>query len=82
MLDTETVHLAPPATVHLGDHESCDEDLVGAKAANLARAMRLGLHVLDGFTTVELAARDYGVVIDPETLALDAAATEAARARR
>jgi 5-oxoprolinase (ATP-hydrolysing) len=37
--------------------------------------------VLDGFTTMELAERDYGVVIDPETMTLAAAATAEARAR-
>ena len=35
--------------------------------------------VLDGFTTLELAERDYGVVIDPETMAVDGDATRAAR---
>jgi 5-oxoprolinase (ATP-hydrolysing) len=35
--------------------------------------------VLDGFTTLELAERDYGVVIDPETMTVDADATRAAR---
>jgi 5-oxoprolinase (ATP-hydrolysing) len=35
--------------------------------------------VLDGFTTVELAARDYGVVIDPARGVVDAAATEELR---
>ena len=38
--------------------------------------------VLDGFTTVELAERDYGVVIDPATLALDADATARRREDR
>ena len=36
--------------------------------------------VLDGFTTVELAARDYGVVIDGATMAVDDEATAKARA--
>jgi 5-oxoprolinase (ATP-hydrolysing) len=35
--------------------------------------------VLDGFTTLELAERDYCVVIDPETMTVDADATRAAR---
>ncbi len=35
--------------------------------------------VLDGYVTLESAARDYGVVLDPETLGIDAAATEALR---
>ena len=38
--------------------------------------------VLDGFTTLELAERDYGVVIDPETLSVDVDATRAARESR
>jgi N-methylhydantoinase B/oxoprolinase/acetone carboxylase alpha subunit len=38
--------------------------------------------VLDGFTTVELAERDYGVVIDPASLALDAEATARRRQER
>ena len=36
--------------------------------------------VLDGFTTIELAERDYGVVIDPETMTLETEATAKARA--
>jgi len=38
--------------------------------------------VLDDFTTIELAERDYGVVIDAATMAVDAAATDALRAER
>ncbi len=38
--------------------------------------------VLDGFTTVELAARDYGVVIDPTTMTIDQAATDERRSAR
>ena len=38
--------------------------------------------MLDGFTTLELAERDYGVVIDRETIALDAEGTRRLRARR
>jgi 5-oxoprolinase (ATP-hydrolysing) len=38
--------------------------------------------VLDGFTTIELAERDYGVVIDPETMTIDAAATRNLREQR
>ncbi|MFN0155423.1 MAG: hydantoinase B/oxoprolinase family protein [Gaiella sp.] len=36
--------------------------------------------VLDGFTTVELAERDYGVVVDTERMVVDEAGTAAARA--
>jgi N-methylhydantoinase B len=35
--------------------------------------------VLDGYVTLESAARDYRVVLDPETLEIDAAATETLR---
>jgi 5-oxoprolinase (ATP-hydrolysing) len=38
--------------------------------------------VLDGFTTVELAERDFGVAIDPQTLAVDLEATRRLRARQ
>jgi 5-oxoprolinase (ATP-hydrolysing) len=38
--------------------------------------------VLDGFTTLELAERDYGVVIDPETMQLDLEATARLREER
>src|SRR5262249_2857658 len=38
--------------------------------------------VLDGCTTPELAERDYGVVVDPETMAVDADATAQARESR
>jgi N-methylhydantoinase B len=35
--------------------------------------------VIDGYVTVDGARRDYGVVIDPERLAVDEAATQAER---
>jgi N-methylhydantoinase B len=35
--------------------------------------------VLDGYVTIQSAARDYGVVIDPQTLEIDAIATKALR---
>jgi 5-oxoprolinase (ATP-hydrolysing) len=38
--------------------------------------------VLDGFTTLELAERDYGVVLDPQTLELDFEATRRLREER
>jgi 5-oxoprolinase (ATP-hydrolysing) len=38
--------------------------------------------VLDGFTSIELAREAYGVVIDPDTLELDAEATEQIRNSR
>ena len=38
--------------------------------------------VLDGFTTLELAERSYGVVVDPETMVVDAEATRRSRRER
>lgn len=38
--------------------------------------------VLDGFTTIELAERDYGVVIDPSTKTVDLDATQRIRKER
>ena len=35
--------------------------------------------VLDGYVTIESAARDYGVVLDPQTFEIDAAATDGLR---
>jgi N-methylhydantoinase B len=35
--------------------------------------------VVEGYVTIESAAREYGVVLDPETLEIDAAATETLR---
>ena len=35
--------------------------------------------VRDGYVTLESAAHDYGVVLDPQTLEIDAATTEALR---
>ena len=37
--------------------------------------------ILDDFTSVELAREAYGVVVDPKTLAIDAAATKKLRAK-
>jgi N-methylhydantoinase B len=37
--------------------------------------------VANGYVSVESAARDYGVVLDPATFAVDEAKTAAARAR-
>jgi N-methylhydantoinase B/oxoprolinase/acetone carboxylase alpha subunit len=37
--------------------------------------------VLDGFVSLESAARDYGVVIDPATMRVDAAATAERRSQ-
>ena len=38
--------------------------------------------VLDGFTTLELAERDYGVVIDPQAMTIDEDATTRRRNER
>ena len=38
--------------------------------------------VLDGFTTIELAERDYGVVIDPDSMAVDEKSTAERRSGR
>jgi N-methylhydantoinase B len=35
--------------------------------------------VVEGFVSMESAARDYGVVVDPQTLEVDATATAARR---
>lgn len=44
----------PPLVLGLADRRALDPDVVGAKAANLARAMQAGFTVLDGFVvTVE-----------------------------
>jgi 5-oxoprolinase (ATP-hydrolysing) len=43
---------------------------------------RVRSDVLDGYTTVELAERDYGVVIDPSTMTVDQAATTECRGER
>ncbi len=49
----------------------------------LERAPELVLaDVLDGFTTVKLAERDYGVVIDPASMTLDDKATDRIRRER
>jgi 5-oxoprolinase (ATP-hydrolysing) len=64
-----TIELAVPNSGGYGDPLDRDPELVRSD-------------VLDGFTTVGLAERDYAVVLDPGSLALDAAATERLRAER
>lgn len=44
-------------------------------------AERVRIDVRNGFVSLEAAERDYGVVLDPDTLELDQAATEELRAR-
>lgn len=41
---------------------------------------RVAHDVKQGFVSVEAASRDYGVVVDPETFAVDASTTEKLRA--
>jgi 5-oxoprolinase (ATP-hydrolysing) len=65
----DTLQITVPNSAGYGDPYDRDPELV------------LG-DVLDGFTTVELAERDYGVVIDPETAELDLDATGELRGRR
>jgi N-methylhydantoinase B/oxoprolinase/acetone carboxylase alpha subunit len=64
-----TIELAVPNSGGYGDPLARDPELVRSD-------------VLDGFTTLELAERSYGVVIDPETLEVDADATRRARSGR
>ena len=64
-----TIELAAPNSGGYGDPFERDPRLVLSD-------------VLDGFTSIELAERDYGVVIDAGSLTLDEAATERARAGR
>ena len=42
---------------------------------------RVARDVREGYVSVEAARRDYGVVIDPSTLSVDEAATQAERAQ-
>jgi 5-oxoprolinase (ATP-hydrolysing) len=61
-----TIELAAPNSGGYGDPLARDPDAVRSD-------------VLDGFTTAELAERDYGVVLRTATLELDVTATKAAR---
>ena len=53
-----------------------------AEESGKVGAHKLAEEVRHGFISPEAARRDYGVVLDPVTLALDEAATAAARNRR
>jgi 5-oxoprolinase (ATP-hydrolysing) len=64
-----TIEIAVPNSGGYGDPLERDLELVLSD-------------VLDGFTTLELAERDYGVVIDAATLTIDVDATERVRAER
>jgi 5-oxoprolinase (ATP-hydrolysing) len=65
----DTLTITVPNSGGYGDPLERDPELVRAD-------------VLDGFTTLELAERDYGVVIDPATMAVDREATERTRRER
>jgi 5-oxoprolinase (ATP-hydrolysing) len=65
----DTLQITVPNSAGYGDPLERDPELVLSD-------------VLDGYTTVELAERDYGVVIDTETLALDDEATTRLRKER
>ena len=65
----DTLQITVPNSAGYGDPLERDPELVLSD-------------VLDGYTTVELAERDYGVVIDPETLAVDEEATTRLRKER
>lgn len=79
-------------SVHTGTlarHPLCQGDLVRFTTATgggwgdpLERAPeRVADDVKNGYISIETARRDYGVVIDPQTLTVDAAATHRLRAR-
>jgi pyruvate,water dikinase len=59
MLDTDIDRHPAPAIVPLGAAQSGAAELVGAKAANLARAQRLGLHTVDGFVVTTTGAETW-----------------------
>jgi len=63
-----TIEIAVPSSGGYGDPFARDPEAVRSD-------------VLDGFTTVELAASDYGVVLDGGSLEVDVAATGRARSR-
>jgi 5-oxoprolinase (ATP-hydrolysing) len=65
----DTLEITVPNSGGYGDPVERDVDLVLSD-------------VLDGFTTIERAQRDYGVVIDPETMTVDAEATQRLREER
>jgi 5-oxoprolinase (ATP-hydrolysing) len=65
----ETLEITVPSSGGYGDPTKRDPDLVLSD-------------ILDGFTSVELAERDYAVVIDAETMTVDTEATRRIRAER
>ena len=65
----DTLQITVPNSAGYGDPLERDPELVLSD-------------VLDGYTTVELAERDYGVVIDGATLTVDDKATRRLRDER
>ena len=65
----DTLQITVPNSAGYGDPLERDPELVLSD-------------VLDGYTTLELAGRDYGVVIDGETLTVDREATTRLRKER
>jgi len=65
----DTLQITVPNSAGYGDPHERDPELVRSD-------------VLDDFTTLELAERDYGVVIDPQTMEVDLEATQQLRAKR
>jgi 5-oxoprolinase (ATP-hydrolysing) len=65
----DTLQITVPNSAGYGDPLERDPELVISD-------------VLDGYTTIELAGRDYGVVIDGQTLTVDREATRRLRKER
>ena len=65
----DTLQITVPNSAGYGDPLERDPELVLSD-------------VLDGYTTIELAERDYGVVIDGEKLTVDRGATQQLRNER
>ena len=69
-------------TLNKGDHAVLRQPGGGGFGDPFRRdVMAVLADVREGYVTVEGAARDYGVVIDPATLEIDRPATETARSR-
>ena len=60
-LDLPTPAGVPPLVVGLDDERALDPSLVGAKAANLARAAAAGMHVVPGEVLTTSATGAMGV---------------------
>ena len=78
----EVVHSKASRPFAYGDVISFQQPGAGGYGDPARRDVQLVLQdVLDGLVSVEGARRDYGVVIDPQTLTVDMAATEKLRAQ-